>query len=343
MAHLGMDGFAIVAIAREQAQTTVETTEVRISSHISLEGLGRIDESITLRINVVVAGADAAGELDVIPPDMLPTGNESREQSQVEARLLAIRREIVDRASRARLGDTVEFTVRVPTGQPEGAVEKLLAEAVPEIQQAIAERIPQAKRELDAIMGEVRCEVRERLSDPDAIRDALSLVADGIAVAGFTYQAILLIVDMIRKKRFERASGSLSRLADEQTSALIRFFKHTSRARIAEISAATKIPRQRVIYFMKGLGFEHDPPCFWHPPTIEEEVSRRAIKAYRVQWLKSRIGIYILKLLVGITAAVFAIHVIATDLSLRGFLVVAALLLLASLIITLFPHYPGRR
>lgn len=151
------------------------------------------------------------------------------------------------------------------------------------------------QRELGVALERLEREIRQTLASSDDVesylREFLAIAADTIAVGTFAYQLVLWIIKRKHKDCTENHRETLTgRLAADQISKLLDFFTVVPKSRITEISRATGIPSEQAKLLMKALCFEHETACFWHPPTISNQVFSNAAKTHRFSIWKWAIG-----------------------------------------------------
>ncbi|MGB9845839.1 MAG: hypothetical protein ACPLF9_08790, partial [Methanothermobacter tenebrarum] len=273
-------------VAVEQTTTHELTTNLQMALQTVLKDMGVAAPDVSLRIKVEMR---------------------NMESDQPLANLISyVRDEIIKQVTSApveynRFAHNCEITLRVeaPAKIP---TEKLKTELLSQdilsvLSHKLVERELQAKVELDETLEKMESDIKKTLAFTEdvenSIREFLALAADTIAVGAFVYQLVLWI---IRKKRQEYLGANktlVGRLANEQLSKLLDFFSVVPKSRITEISEGTGIPPERAKLLMKAFCFEHETACFWHPPTINDQVFRNAAKTHRLSIWKWTVGLWL--------------------------------------------------
>jgi hypothetical protein len=140
-----------------------------------------------------------------------------------------------------------------------------------------------AEKDARQIIYSIFEQTKKCLSDPEALADLwsdLDIVANVIEITSAASATGLWLIKLIHKTKKERELSSTNKLVDyyhEIVETLISFFEKVPKARLYEISEATKIPKSILKHLLKGLCFEHEPTCFWKPPSIDENLIQEAI------------------------------------------------------------------
>jgi len=142
--------------------------------------------------------------------------------------------------------------------------------------------------EYERVRNEINGEISNTQTDLDNLSDILSLLniaADIIEVGGAAGGIMLWVIKKIVKKHKKNKKDQGGTPPDplvekyiEMIERVTDFFLETPKARLAEISYGTGIPKEHLRYLLKGLSFEHELACFWHPPQIDEDLLKNAIK-----------------------------------------------------------------
>ncbi len=108
------------------------------------------------------------------------------------------------------------------------------------------------------------------------ILSLLDIAANVIEVVGAAGGVSLWLTRKLLERR-RQSSNPLINTYVGQAERILEFFEKVPEARINDISRGTEIPKNNLVYFLKSLGFEHEPTCYWHPPNIPQELLKPAI------------------------------------------------------------------
>ncbi len=116
------------------------------------------------------------------------------------------------------------------------------------------------------------------------VLDTLGIVANLIEVGTATGVFSLWIIRKLIRRRHSPNEGRedeenpLIQLYISEVEKICDFFERVNKSRISEISNFTGISKEKLQHMLKGLSFEHEPACFWHPPTIDPLILKNTLK-----------------------------------------------------------------
>lgn len=113
------------------------------------------------------------------------------------------------------------------------------------------------------------------LSDIAYILDiAANAIEIGTAAGGIS---IWLIKKILTKQRQQKGNNYFVKEHINRVESVVDYFEKVPKSRIAEISAGTGISKEKLSPILTALSFEHEPACFWKPPTINKELLKPAL------------------------------------------------------------------
>jgi len=152
--------------------------------------------------------------------------------------------------------------------------------------------------EYERIKSKLNRDVLKAQTNPDYLSGLLSLLdtaANIVEVGGALAWATKKIVEKYKKRHGRK--NTLVQQHIEIIERIADFFIKEPKARIGEISSATDIPKEQMRLLLKGLKFEHEPDCFWHPPQIETKLLTRVTKTASRKRIFRKVGMVLLWIL----------------------------------------------
>ncbi len=138
-------------------------------------------------------------------------------------------------------------------------------------------RMSYSEREVDKFTRSIFDDVKKCLEHPEKISDfwdVLDRTANIIEVVSAFGGIGLWLIKLIHDKRRKELSSENVLITHyyEMIDSIVSFFRETPKARLEEISQGTRLPKSILKHLLKGLSFEHEPACFWQPPSIDDKV-----------------------------------------------------------------------
>lgn len=134
----------------------------------------------------------------------------------------------------------------------------------------------------------LRKEIKNILVDPHEMAGIFLEIALELTVTSIGAISVQIINYVRKRKRRQYSTGRhglgnpLIEEMDKAIGQIIDFFMNVPKSRIAEISHATGIQKDRLRSILKALQFQHEKACFWQPAKLPIKLSR---------WQKAKINI----------------------------------------------------